>query len=71
MLPQNGKTSTLRGISASMWLIGVVIACIGGYIVVAVRQGRRTSRSRLAEILGYLLIASGLVFFIVGIIRPG
>jgi hypothetical protein len=61
----------LLGISASMGLAGVVIACIGGYVVVAVRQDRRTRRNRVAEILGYLLVFGGLVFFIVGIISNG
>jgi hypothetical protein len=48
------------------------MVCIGGYIVVAVRQdAHRSRRSRLAEILGYLLIFSGIGVFVAWIIRPG
>jgi hypothetical protein len=57
---------------AAMWLIGVIIACIGGYVVVAVRQNEhRSTRRNMAEILGYLLIFGGLAYFVVGIIRAG
>ena len=49
--------------SAAMWLIGVIIACIGGYVVVAARQDvGRSPRRRMAEIRGYLLIFGGLGF---------
>jgi hypothetical protein len=48
----------------------VVIACIGGYAIIAGRQDRRrTAKRRVAEILGYLLIFSGLAFFILGLTR--
>jgi len=54
-----------------MWLAGVITACVGGYIVVAVRQGEsRVLKNRLAEIFGYLLIFIGLGLFIAGMI-PG
>jgi hypothetical protein len=57
---------------AAMWLIGVVIACIGGYVVVAVRQDKhRSPRRHIAEILGYVLIFGGLGYFVAGIIRAG
>ena len=56
--------------SAAMWLIGVIIACIGGYVVVTVRQDqRRSRRRRMAETLGYRLIFGGLGFFAAGMIR--
>jgi hypothetical protein len=55
---------------AAMWLIGVIIASIGGYVVAAVRHDeRRSPKRRMAEILGYLLIFGGLGFFVAGIIR--
>jgi sulfite exporter TauE/SafE len=53
-----------------MWLAGVIIGCVGGYIVVAVRQDERGPlKSRLAGILGYLLIVVGLGLFIAGMWR--
>jgi uncharacterized membrane protein YfcA len=60
----------LTDASAAMWLIGVIIACIGGYVVVTVRQDqRRSRRRRMAETLGCRLIFGGLGFFAAGMIR--
>ena len=56
---------------AAMWLVGVIIACIGGYVVVSTRQDERSPRRRIAGMLGYLLILGGLGFFVAGIIRSG
>ena len=54
-------------VDASMRLVGIIIVCIGGYVIAAVRQdGHRSRKSRLAELLGYLLILGGGGFFIAG-----
>jgi hypothetical protein len=61
----------MMDVDASMQVVGIIVVCVGGYIVAAVRQDtRRSRRRRLAEILGYLLILSGSGFFIAGLIRP-
>jgi hypothetical protein len=50
--------------------VGVIIACIGGFVVVAVRQGEHSSRGdRAAEILGYGLILIGLGFVFAWLFR--
>jgi hypothetical protein len=49
-----------------MWLAGVIVACIGGYIVVAVRQDNHAGRRRLPEILGYVMILIGIGLFVAG-----
>jgi hypothetical protein len=67
-VPRELRTSTLQ--EASLWTVGVIIACIGGFVVVAVRQGEHSSRGdRAAEILGYGLILIGLGFVFVWLFR--
>jgi len=57
---------------ASIRLVGIIIVCIGGYVIAAVRHdGHRSWKSRLAELLGYVLILIGGAFFFIGLIRPG
>ena len=69
-LLHDSQDKHLMDVDTSMRLVGIIIACIGGYTVAAVRlDGRRSSRSRWAEILGYVLILSGSGFFIAGLIR--
>jgi hypothetical protein len=68
----DSKDKHLMDVDTSMRLLGIIIACIGGCTVAAVRlDGHRSSRSRWAEILGYVLILSGGGFFIAELIRPG
>jgi uncharacterized protein YjeT (DUF2065 family) len=55
---------------ASLWLIGLITACIGGFVVIAVRQDDRPSRrARVAEIMGYVLVLIGAGFVIDWLVR--
>jgi uncharacterized protein YjeT (DUF2065 family) len=66
--------SAKRGAStlpdASLWLIGVIVVCIGGFVVIAVRQDDHISRrGRIAEILGYVLVLIGAGFVVDWLVR--
>jgi hypothetical protein len=48
-------------------MVGVLIAGIGGFIIVSRWETRRGQRRRIIDLLAYILVVAGIALFVVGI----